>query len=289
MKINVFQKGFNYSQDGFGNRLVYHLQGCNLRCPWCANPEGMTLIPPLVVKESELLDEACPHGAIKDHHLNRALCEGCISRECVNIHRHSGIVCKEIAYEVEDLVAEAKGCSAMFFDHGGVTFTGGEPTVQFDGLMEVLTRLKEEGIHTALETNGTHPRLGELFPVIDQLMMDFKHYDSDKHRSVTGLGNENARANIQRAAGEGKELFIRIPLIGGFNASLSDIPQFIDFFQDIQTCRMCFEFLSYHEYGRDKWKACGWEYTMKDAFVPEETVKAFRQGFIEKGLRVIRT
>jgi pyruvate-formate lyase-activating enzyme len=52
---------------------------------------------------------------------------------------------------------------------------------------------------------------------------------------------------------------------------------------------MCFEFLSYHEYGRDKWKACGLEYTMKDAFVPEETVKAFRQGFTEKGLRVIRT
>ena len=39
--MKIFQKGFNYSQDGDGNRLVYHMQGCNLKCPWCANPEGM--------------------------------------------------------------------------------------------------------------------------------------------------------------------------------------------------------------------------------------------------------
>ena len=41
--IYIFQKGFNYSQDGPGNRLVYHLSGCNLKCPWCSNPEGLTV------------------------------------------------------------------------------------------------------------------------------------------------------------------------------------------------------------------------------------------------------
>ena len=42
-EIYIFQKGFNYSQDGPGNRLVYHLSGCNLKCPWCSNPEGMEI------------------------------------------------------------------------------------------------------------------------------------------------------------------------------------------------------------------------------------------------------
>ncbi len=41
--IYIFQKGFNYSQDGPGNRLVYHLSGCNLHCPWCSNPEGLNI------------------------------------------------------------------------------------------------------------------------------------------------------------------------------------------------------------------------------------------------------
>ena len=45
MKLTLFQKGFNYSQDGPGNRLVYHLFGCNMRCPWCANPEGIYPAP----------------------------------------------------------------------------------------------------------------------------------------------------------------------------------------------------------------------------------------------------
>ncbi len=39
--LYIFQKGFNYSQDGQGNRLVYHLSGCNLFCPWCSNPQGL--------------------------------------------------------------------------------------------------------------------------------------------------------------------------------------------------------------------------------------------------------
>ncbi len=57
--LHIFQKGFNYSQDGQGNRLVYHLSGCNLFCPWCSNPQGLkkddshtTLTVEEIVKEA---------------------------------------------------------------------------------------------------------------------------------------------------------------------------------------------------------------------------------------------
>ena len=56
--MRIFQRGFNFSQDGPGNRLVYHLQGCNLRCPWCSNPEGLALSGGASVSVEELLDEA---------------------------------------------------------------------------------------------------------------------------------------------------------------------------------------------------------------------------------------
>ena len=56
--VRIFQKGFHYSQDGPGNRLIYHLQGCNLRCPWCANPEGLLLDGGTEYTVEELVAEA---------------------------------------------------------------------------------------------------------------------------------------------------------------------------------------------------------------------------------------
>ena len=62
----------------------------------------------------------------------------------------------------------------MFFSGGGVTFTGGEATLWGDELILLLTRLQELGIHTAIETNGTSPRLGEIAEHVDYLIMDIK-------------------------------------------------------------------------------------------------------------------
>lgn len=93
--MQIFQKGFNYSQDGPGNRLVYHLTGCNMRCPWCSNPE-------------------------------------CMETGGENL-------------SPEEIYSEALTCHALFFDGGGVTFTGGEPTLQFEELKTALILLKKRG------------------------------------------------------------------------------------------------------------------------------------------------
>ena len=128
--MKIFFKGFNYSQDGPGNRLVYHLQGCNMRCPWCSNPEGM---------EFDGGDEV----------------------------------------SVEQILSECERSRAMFFSGGGVTFTGGEATVQWQELCEALKRLRTAGMHTAIETNGTSPHLPKIQEYVDYLIMDFKHFDAD--------------------------------------------------------------------------------------------------------------
>ena len=88
--MKIFQKGFNYSQDGDGNRLVYHMQGCNLKCPWCANPEGMQCKGTIVSDPEWILESICPHGAISGTKVDRTICVGCKNHECITEHDTKG-------------------------------------------------------------------------------------------------------------------------------------------------------------------------------------------------------
>lgn len=233
--MKIFFKGFNYSQDGPGNRLVYHLQGCNMRCPWCSNPEGMSF------------DGGTEHG-------------------------------------VEDIVRECVRSRAMFFSGGGVTFTGGEATMQWEDLVEVLKQLRAAKIHTAIETNGTSPRLPQIQEHVDYLMMDFKHYDNDAFLKFTGVGIEPLLQNYEYLCHIGRQLHIRIPLINHVNAE--DPIGFARYLSRFDTANVVFEFLPYHEYGKKKWKT---EYQMTDGFVSAEQLSRFQKVFADYHLKTIHT
>lgn len=288
--MRIFQKGFNYSQDGDGNRLVYHLQGCNMACPWCANPEGMRPEGVLVADEDWLLESICPHRAITGTKVERSFCDGCKERECITRHNTKGMYLSYKEESIEEILQESRNNEMMFYDGGGVTFTGGESTVQFEELFQALTGLKKLGIHTAIETNGTHPRLPQLFPVVDQLIMDCKLCNSEKHKRWTGTSNERILENIRKAAAVHPCLHVRVPLIGKVNDSSEDIDGFFDFFKEIKGENVTFEVLAYHEFGKKKWAQCGWEYRMtKEAYVQEEVLLAFRKRVTDIGAHYKRT
>ena len=240
MEIKIVKKGFNYSQDGPGNRLVYHLAGCNMKCPWCANPEAMSL-----------------------------------NCECES-------------YPIEKIADEAVSCSPIFFDGGGVTLSGGEPTVQIGAARELLKLLKERGIDTAIESNGTNPQFDTLFPYLDSVIMDFKHYDDEIHKKFTGISNVQIKRNIEKAAKSCK-LLIRTPLINGFNADKKDVDGFIRFYRTIDCENVKFELLKYHEYGKVKWEKLGLKYSVENGAVTDELVKYFEDEYRKNGLKVIRT
>ena len=240
--MKIFQKGFNYSQDGPGNRLVYHLAGCNMRCPWCSNPEGMSVIEGSFFEMSP-----------------------------------------------RELVQEALSSKPMFFDGGGVTFTGGECTLQFGELFETLKILKSNGINTCIETNGTSERLVELSQYIDHVIIDLKHPDFEKHKAVTGIGNAVTKQNIKQLCDAEKNLLIRVPLINGFNTERDDIERFVEFFEGVKGENVSFELLKYHEYGKDKWEKLGLEYTVQNGFVDDTLRKEFEEKMKRLGLNVVRT
>ena len=228
MKITA--KGFNYSQDGPGNRLVYHLQGCNFACKWCSNAD---LIPP-------------GNPAAKETDIN----------------------------SVYDEIIRSR---MMFFDGGGVTFTGGECTLQYTELIPLLARLREEGISVCIETNGSSPHLREIAEHVDWLIVDLKLTDNDKHIRWTGSSNAAVLENIAYFLDSGREIHIRIPLINGVN---TDPGEFIDFLKKHDTSNADFEFLPYHEFGKDKW---GGKYEMSGAFITPETERRFTEEFEKNG------
>lgn len=290
MKIKMFQKGFNYSQDGQGNRLILHLQGCNMKCPWCSNPEGMPLDGVLFVEKEWLKESCCPKGAVKDGILNREMCDGCEDRACVKGRRQKGIRLSYKEYEVEALVRECEMSRPMFFDGGGVTLTGGEVTMQFEAVKELLQKLKEAGIHTAIESNGTHPRMEEYIPLVDEWIMDVKHYDDAKHKSWLGVSNDWTIKNLEKVSAEHENVLIRVPLIPGFNDSREDADGFAKLFQEhIKGRNTRVEFLTYHEFGKGKWEQCGREYQMKPGRIAPGTAASFEKVMAEHGIVCVRT
>ena len=226
----LFKKGFSFAVDGPGNRLVYHLRGCNFRCPWCANPECFL-----------------PFGA---------------------------------GVPLADILKEAEQARPIYIAGGGVTFTGGEPTCQFEALREALRGLRERGIHTCVESNAAHPDLPALFEFVDLLILDCKHYDSALHEKWTGQGNGQVLANIQKAAQAGVNLLVRIPLVGGVNASPGDAAAFAALFRTLGAFPV--ELLRYHEYGKPKWERQGMVYGMENAQVSEREMKEFERIFLGK-------
>lgn len=292
MHLLYFQKGFNYSQDGPGNRLVYHLQGCNLHCPWCANPEGMPFQPPLMQHSPILPTYLCPHGAISAEGVrDRQQCQLCTDRQCLTRFRNTHLTCAGKQTPIGEIAKEIQDASPLFIDGGGVTFTGGEATMQFEPLKLLLELLSDTGIHTAIETNGTNPRLPELIPYLRYCIGDYKHYDAKKLRTVTGAELSVIERNLTTLAQAGIPMLVRILLVHHFNDSPADIDGFLSAIQPLHrhNPKLSIEFLSYHEYGKIKWEQCGLPYPMEDGFVTPDRVKAFEAAFLAAGIPVIKT
>ena len=243
--IFIFQKGFNYSQDGPGNRLVYHLCGCNLKCPWCSNPEGMA-----ITEKAEKLS-------------------------------------------VANIVKEALSCRMMFIDGGGVTLTGGEVTCQKLAVLNLIKELKENNVHTCIETNASLTDCNEIFSEVDYMIADFKSPFPDKSKAVTGADTSVIKRNLLYRAKTGKPLLVRIPLINNFNNAKEDASAFADFFEVLQkesnNEKLFFEILMYHEYGKEKYEKLGKEYTVCDGFVTEEDVKRLATEIKKRNLKLINT
>ncbi len=288
MNIKILHKGFNYSQDGPGNRLIYHLQGCNFHCRWCSNPESIAINGSVMIPNDAPKDTDCPLGAVKNKFLDRSFCEKCSEKPCRKIYGNRITVTGKDT-DTDEVMREIISGKMMYFSGGGVTFTGGEPTLQSEALAIILSECKKEKIHTAIETNCSSDKIISLSENIDYLIADCKHYDNEKHKEFVGASNESVINNLRELCKMREQIKIRIPLIGGFNSSEKDAEKFSDLFNGFDNKNLLVEVLRYHEFGKDKWSQCGMEYKMENGNVSDSEYGKFIDVLTKNGINITKS
>lgn len=144
---------------------------------------------------------------------------------------------------------------------GGVTFSGGEPTLQYDFLMSLLKSSKENGLHTCIETSGYMPssHLLSLIEYVDLFLYDYKLTDPILHKKYTGVDNRLILENLDILNKYEQTVILRCPIIPGINDNtehFSAIKQLGKKYINITKT----EIMPYHNIGVAKWKELGLQY-----------------------------
>ena len=176
---------------------------------------------------------------------------------------------------VEELVTEIKKYKHYFGETGGVTVSGGEPLAQIDFLTELFEALKGEGIHTCLDTSGvtfnttmqTLKKFDKLMEFTDLVLLDIKHIDRDKHKSLTGHYNDSVLEFARYLDKKSIPVWIRHVLVPGVTADkkqLTKLREFLDTLTNVEKI----EVLPYHTLGVSKYEKLGLDYSLKGVDAP---------------------
>ena len=213
--------------DGPGIRFVVFLKGCPLRCQYCHNPDTWDMA-----------------GA------------------------------REMS--ADEIVKNVLKYRSYYGDKGGVTFSGGEPLMQIDFVIEVFKKLKAYSINTCIDTSGfsfnpddaeSVAKHTELIKYTDLVLLDIKHIESDKHRLITGVGNERTLAFAKFLSDNGIKMWIRHVLVSSLTDKDEDLEKLSSFISSLSTVEKV-EVLPYHSMGKVKYDNLGIDYPLKDEVPP---------------------
>lgn len=175
------------------------------------------------------------------------------------------------------IVEQAVSMKPFFGRRGGITFSGGEPTVQAEALVPLFRRLKEAGLHTCIDTNGTvwNKHVEELLTLTDLVLLDVKEMHPERHRHITGRSNEQTLRTAQHLEETGHKFWLRYVLVPNLSDAEEDLHALGLHFKDYKMIERV-ELLPYHRLGVHKYEAMGVDYQLKDTTenTPEQLRRA---------------
>lgn len=247
--------------DGPGIRTTVFLKGCSLTCQWCHNPESIDSSREIAFYAHLCINcgdcqVVCPENAINLDNTDRIDREKCTRCEkCVNDCPTTALKFIGKYYSVAELIEILKG-DHVFYEtsKGGVTFSGGEPTLYMDYIQEVMKELKKDNIHIAIQTSGAF-ELSEfkskLLPYIDLIFYDIKFIDPILHKKYTNKNNSRILDNfLELIRDSSVHIIPRIPLIPKITATTENLTNIADFLKKANC--MNYKLLTYNSGGISK-------------------------------------
>ena len=261
IKGNIFDIERSSLYDGPGIRTTVFFKGCNLNCRWCHNPESKLKKPQLMYYKNKCVScsacfQVCENNAVlSDFSVDRSKCVSCgkCASECFSGARKFCGGLKTVN-EVFEIINE----DAVFYKNsgGGVTFSGGEPMLQVDFLVEVANMCKKAGISVAVDTAGDVPfeSFLKIIPLVDIILFDVKCITEDLHVKGVGSSNKRILENLTKLSSlSGFDIIVRTPIIPNFNDGEIEQNKIDNFVKKLRVIKH--EKLPYHELGVSKIEA----------------------------------
>ena len=256
--------------DGPGIRTTVFFIGCAARCGWCHNPESLSNAPRLMFYPERCAGcgkclALCPRAAHSagggNRFFDRNRCEACgaCAAECFSgalaiTGRSAGI--DEIMFQIME--------DKIYYDRsgGGATLSGGEPVLQTDFCGALLKRLKEENVHTCLQTSGFYPyeKIEKLLPYVDLIMYDLKAVSEKIYEEHIHGDMRLCFGNLVSLGGAGVPLVVRTPVVGGVNDFEDEIKKIAEKISGLNNL-LYYQLVPYHGLARAKYEALGAAFT----------------------------
>lgn len=268
--------------DGPGVRTTVFFKGCQLHCHWCHNPESFRMEPQLRYLSHQCTGcgscaQICPQGAHTFqgslHQVDFSACIGCGS--CAAACPAGALELSGYETTAQDVMQTVLKDRVYYnTSGGGLTISGGEPTLQPAFLLELLGLAKEQGIHTCLETNGfiPVPLLQKLLNLVDLFLLDYKLTDSTALKHHTGASGQLWNTCLELLQQHDKPVILRLPVIPGINDTASHFSAAAQVARQ-HPCIRQVQIMPYHAIGAAKWEQLGYRYSLQHLHTatPEQT------------------